>query len=83
MEEYLQSTEICIGVPWNQQMCAVCAGWVGDWGALNFNNAAQQHLLAVFYFGLHLQQKREEIRDRAYCHRQEKQQGQSRVQTVQ
>ena len=35
MEEYLQTTEICMGAPWNRQMCAVCAGWVGDLGALN------------------------------------------------
>lgn len=34
----------------------------------------------MFYFGLHLQQKGKEIRDRAYCHHQEKQQGQSGVQ---
>lgn len=52
MEQYFQTIEICIGVP-QWQMCAVCAGWVGDLGALNFNTA-QQHLYAVFHFGLHL-----------------------------
>lgn len=79
MEEYHQTTEICIGVPWNRQKCAVCAGWVGDLGALNLNTA-QQHLHTLFHFGLHLQQKGKEMCDRAYCHCREKQQGQSRVQ---
>lgn len=79
MEEYLQTTEICMGVPWNRQKCAVCAGWVGDLGALSFTTA-QQHLHSVFHFGLHLQQKVKEMCDRACCHRREKQQGQSRVQ---
>lgn len=36
MEEYLQTTEICIGVPWNLPNKSVFAGWVGDLGALNF-----------------------------------------------
>lgn len=34
-----KTTEICIGVPWNWQMCAVYIGWVGDLGALDFNTA--------------------------------------------
>ena len=60
-------------------MCAVCAGWVGVSGALNFNTM-QQHLHAVFHFGFLLQQKGKEMCDMAYCHRWEKQRGQSRVQ---
>lgn len=63
----------------NKKKCAVCAGWVGDLGALNFNTA-QQHLHTVFRFGLHPQQKRKEMCDRAYWHSREEQQGQSRVQ---
>lgn len=79
MEEYLEMTEICMDVPWNLQKCVVCACWMGDLGALNFNTA-QQHLHTVFPFGLHLHEKGKEICDRAYCHHRKKQQVQSRVQ---
>lgn len=77
MVEYLQITEICMDVPWKWQKCAVCAVWVGDLGALNFNTV-QEHLHTLFRFGLHpLTEGERDVWRGLLSHRREKQQGQS------